>query len=189
MAETKTKTVLRDIARVLTWVCIGVCGAICVALYSDTLIDWYIPVGVAAAMALFSAGAMYYHWPWLTGSKSKVLNFCCHTVISFILMLFIFFGGNYWFADDSSEHTEEVVVEKRYREKHNHTKRVRRGVYVASGSVYYTYGIDVRFPDGRVKSLSIPEKRYRRIRTGSTIPLEVEMGFFGVPVVKKRHEK
>ncbi len=184
MAEKKTKTVLTDVARVVTFIGIGVCAAISYALYTDTLIDWYIPVGVAAAFALFSAGAMYYRWRWLTGNDSKVLNFCCHSVVVFIMLLFVFFGGNYWLADDSSEHTEQVTVEKRYRMKHNHTRRVRRGVYVPTGSVYYTYSIDVRFSDGRVKSLSIPEKRYRRIRTGSTIPLEVEMGFFGVPVVR-----
>ncbi len=157
----------------------------CMSLYQRTLIDWWWPVGITALLALMSAAAMYPRWRRLTGTDSKILNFICHTVVSFTLILFAFFAVNYFFADDTTIHPEQVTVERKYREKRNRTRRVGRRSYT-TGEVYYEYYMEIRFSNGRIKSVPVPRERYSRIRTGSTLTFHVEMGNLGVPVIKDK---
>lgn len=186
MAKDKSRNILRVVAQISVGIIFFIFIGGSMALYQNTLIKWWIPVSVTAAMALISAGLMHRRWRRLTGSDSTIFNFICHAAFSFSLFLFAFFAGNYFFADDDTKHTEEVVVEKRFREERHRTRRAGRRT-VRTGEVYYEHYIDVRFSDGRIKTLHVSDKKSRSIRTGATLPLEVEMGYFGIPVIKSRN--
>lgn len=183
------KQIAKDTMRVIAWILLGLVTVVflggSIALYQDTLIDWKIPVGATLVLALISASVMHRRWQWLTNTDCSTANFLCHGVFTFSIILFAFFAGNYFLADDETRHTETVIVDRKFSEERQRTRRVGRRM-VRTGETYHEYFIEVRFDDGRLKKLQVPVRRYARIRTGSTLPLDIEMGYFGIPVIKTR---
>ena len=88
------------------------CGISCV-VYEDTLVDWWIPVGVVLIVVIATI-PFYKGWIWLTTMDDKVINCCCHLVCVGAISCVLFLGGNYWFADSASAHEEEVMVQNKY---------------------------------------------------------------------------
>ena len=182
---------LKEIARPAGWIALGVAVIFLLggsrALYDDTLIDWWKPVGACALLAVISSLAMSHRWKKFTCSDFAPINFTLHAIVSFTVLIFAFFSVNYFFADDKDLHTENVTVEHRYRETRYHTKRVGRRT-VGRGTPYYVYSIEVRFSNGRLKTLPVSKKRHDRLRANTTIPLEVETGYLGIPVIKTKYQ-
>lgn len=157
--------------------------ATAVALYGLTVVTWWIPWGVCAALGLISGLTMWRLWRWLTNEEGFWLNYLVHVGTATGIMACLFFGINYVGADTDAIQKETVTVETKYRKEHHRTQRVGRRHY-RQGSAWYDYHIDIRFEDGRQKSITVPLKRYNRLRTGSTTTVSIAPGFFHIPVIR-----
>lgn len=178
-----------DLMRAFGWIglgagCMLLLGGSSV-LYSDTLIEWWKPVAVCGLLAIISAFVYGKRWRRFTQTDFAPVNFCLQAIVAFSLLIFAFFGVNYFFSDVSDRHTEIVKVERRYSETHYRTRRVGRRV-VGRGEPYHVYFVEVRFRDGRLKSLPILKREYDRTHTGDSIPLDIEKGYLDIPVIKTR---
>ena len=149
------------------------CGISCV-VYEDTLVDWWIPVGVVLIVG----------WIWLTTMDDKVINCCCHLVCVGAISCVLFLGGNYWFADSASAHEEEVMVQNKYIETHKKSRRVGRHRYVPDG-VRKEYYLQVTFENGNVETLHVSPSTYNKTKTGRSKILTLQKGLFGLPVITK----
>ena len=158
-------------------------GAIGYVIYENTLSEWWIPVGVALMIAA-ATFPFYKKWSWLTTDDSKILNFLCHLICVGTMSYALFLAGNYWLVDPASTQEEEVVVHKKYVEKHKKTRRVGRRRYVADG-VRKEYYMEVTFANGTVKALHVSLSTYNKTRQGATKTLTLQKGFFGLPVITK----
>jgi len=114
-----------------------------------------------------------------------VINYICHVMFSCGIFLAAIYGLNYAFTQQSSQHAEHAIVKRKYTKTRHHQKRVSRRVY-RQGSPYKVYYMELHFENGREKTIQVSSKRFYSIRSGSTIPLTVESGLFGIPVIKDR---
>ncbi|MCM1293781.1 MAG: hypothetical protein NC230_09425 [Bacteroides sp.] len=154
------------------------------ALSPETLISPWLPVGACVVIAVLSALRCGGWWEYISWSDNIWLNRAIHTVVVTALAGGVFYSCNYVFDNEATKHREEVVVDRRYYKVRHRTKRISRRTY-GRGEPYKVYYIDVRFADGRETSLTVPFKRYKRIHNGDTIPLNIAMGLFGIPVIKR----
>ncbi len=157
-------------------------------LHGETLVDWWIPLTVAVAMALVSGAVLWRVWPRVTGSGSFLLNFMSHFAFSTGLILTLFYGLNFAFADKHTEHWEQMVVERKFSKTRHRSRRVGRN-RVAPGEPYKVYYLEMRLPDGRLKEMSATLNEYNRRHKGDTVALPVTRGLFGVPVIERRGRK
>ena len=152
--------------------------------YTKTLVEWWLPLGVAFCAALLLRvvfrGALSRRLTELPRWLRDAVQVACLTVAAGFAVL----GMNYAFADDATLHEEQVTVERKFSEKHYRSRRVGRGRYT-KGEHYYVYRIAVRFTDGRTKTFDLPMERYNRVRQGAPLALKVETGLLGWPVIRK----
>lgn len=152
--------------------------------YANTLVEWWLPLTIALCAALLAwvllKGRWERRWPDTYGWLRCAVHFLFFTVLAGFAVL----GANYAGADDATLHEEQVAVERKYREKHYRSRRVGRGRYV-KGEPYYTYKVEARFADGRLKSFELPLTEYNRTRQGGQMVLGLEEGLLGWPVVKR----
>lgn len=94
---------------------------------------------------------------------------------------------NYFGADSSTIHREEVTVVSKETHKRHHSRRVGRRRYT-TGEPYYVYDLNLRFSDGRTKSIRVEAAQYNRTRTGATLTLLMEKGLLGWPVIMRSLE-
>ncbi|MDE6126569.1 MAG: hypothetical protein K2G30_06405 [Muribaculaceae bacterium] len=152
--------------------------------YANTLVEWWLPLVVALCAALLFWVLMKGAWArWWPGAYGW-LRCVAHFAIFAPLAAFVLLGANYAGADDATLHGERVEVERKYREKHYRNRRVGRNRYV-KGEPYYTYKVEVRFADGRLKTLDYPLERYNCVRQGAPLTLEMEAGLLGWPVIRR----
>ena len=158
------------------------CGISCV-VYEDTLVDWWIPVGVVLIVVIATI-PFYKGWIWLTTMDDKVINCCCHLVCVGAISCVLFLGGNYWFADSASAHEDDLMVQNKYIETHKKSRRVGRHRYVPDG-VRKEYYLQVTFENGNVETLHVSPSTYNKTKTGRSKILTLQKGLFGLPVITK----
>ncbi len=156
-----------------------------IGLAGDTLINAWIPLTVCTVIAAYGGIMLHRRWQWLTQSTARWINTLCATVITTPLLLLAFYGSNWLGASTDKIHTEEVTVESRYYKERHRTRRVGRR-YVASGETYKVYYATVVFPDGFRKEVSLTHSRYRKIRKGQQLSVDVTTGLWGIRVIKSR---
>lgn len=171
------------VAMVVVIVSILSYGAI-FALNGLTLISFWIPLAVAVFLATASGLALWRVWARITRRSGLALNMLLNTLVLTGPLLALFYIINYACADNRTDHTEQVVVERLYSKTRHHTRRISRRHYT-QGEAYKVYYTDIRFADGRQKSFSIPYSKYSRLRSGDTLSLGLYRGGFGVPVIKQ----
>lgn len=188
MSKYSSKNVWRSIlGGTLIFLCI-VLYAMGAALHRDTLVDWWIPAAVALILALASGATMWRIWIRLTDSSKFIVNYICHTIFFCGLFIAAIYGINRAFPRQSSIRETEAVVERKYTQTRHHRQRVSRRVY-KQGAPYKVYYIGLELPDGRRKDMQVTASRYNRIRSGSTIPLTLQKGFFGMTIILKNTSK
>lgn len=96
-------------------------------------------------------------------------------------------SANYFCADDSTIHREDATVVSKETHKRHHSRRVGRRRYT-TGEPYYVYDLNLRFSDGRTKSIRVEAAQYNRTRTGATLTLLMEKGLLGWPVIMRSLE-
>lgn len=185
----KKGTTFKDVRNTLGWMgailAVMVLYGFSAAIYGHTLVEWWEPLGLALVLALGAWFLLRRCWIRVWSSVNVYLVLLGHMVVMTGAMLFLVLGLNYWCADDSTLHKEQVTVEKRLREKHYHSQRVGRNRY-RRGNPYYKYYLNVRFENGRQKNIEVQLTRYNRTRTGSKIALDLESGLFGYPIITTR---
>ncbi len=188
MSKYSSKNVWRSIlGGTLIFLCI-VLYAVAAALHRDTLVDWWIPAAVALILALASGATMWRIWIRLTDSSKFIINYICHTIFFCGIFLAAIYGINRAFPRQSTIWETEAVVEHKYTKTRHHRQRVSRRVY-KQGAPYKVYYIGLELPDGRRKDMQVTASRYNRIRSGSTIPLTLQKGFFGMTIILKNTSK
>ena len=134
-----------------------------------------------------SRGCRPYPCPRLRGNHVAHMDIC-HTIFFCGIFLAAIYGINRAFPRQSTIWETEAVVEHKYTKTRHHRQRVSRRVY-KQGAPYKVYYIGLELPDGRRKDMQVTASRYNRIRSGSTIPLTLQKGFFGMTIILKNTSK
>jgi len=156
--------------------------AIAAALHRDTLVEWWIPSAVALALALATGAILWRKWEKITDSHNFLFNYICHAVFFCGLFVSAIYGINRAFPRESAGHEIEAVVERKYTKTRHHRQRVSKFVY-KQGPPYKVYYLNLQLPDGRTKELQVTLSCYNRTRSGSSIPLLMQQGFFGMTII------
>lgn len=154
------------------------------AIYSNTIVNPWIPIAGAAIIALVSVPPCARWWKFVTQCRQPWVNGLCHVIFTGSLLLFVFYFSNFYFAKHDTIHTERAVIERLYSETHYKTKRISRRTY-GRGEPYQQYYMEVRFEDGRSKNLSLKLDDYRRLMRMDTVQLKMERGLWGIPVIRR----
>lgn len=154
-----------------------------VAIYANSITQWWVPVIPAAMVALGTAPMIYFRWERFTDTGSKIANFLCHIFVFGSITYFLFLGVNYWCADPETKVVEQTEVIDKYQKQHTRYRRVSRNRRVPDGH-YYTYHLLLRFNDGREKEIEVKFDTYRKTRNGGHRNVSLEKGFFGITVIK-----
>lgn len=160
------------------------CYGTALGLQENTVTSPWIPWGISATTAMLTGTMTWRKWRSLTEHNGFIPNYLCHFMIATGMTAAITYSTNYVWADPKSRHTEQVTIEKCYYKTHYNTQRIGRN-RVRRGKAYKVYFMDVTFSNGQHKTLQIPVKQYRTMRTGSVMPLTMELGMLGMPVIKE----
>lgn len=177
------KKILIKILRILVFFMAFVSCGIGYAIFRNTLVGWWVPVGVALLVAVVSI-RLYNKWGWLTTCENKTVNVLCHLIGVGSITYMLFLAGNYCLADSASTHEEEVMVQNKYQETHKKTRRVSKRRIVSDG-VRKEYYLEVAFNNGSVKTLYVSLATYNKAKPGKPKKLTLRKGFLGIPVITK----
>lgn len=184
MAKGSNKGLIQHIALGLTAIALGFTAVI---IYANTLVEWWIPLSITAVAAAALWMPLKGVWrKWLqteSGWTPPVTHFAAFILGGCALLLAL----NYFGADDSTIHREEATVVSKTSHKRHHSRRVGRRRYT-TGEPYYVYDLNLRFSDGRTKSIRVEAAQYNRTRTGATLTLQMERGLLGWPVITRSLE-
>ena len=148
--------------------------------YGHTLVVWWRPVVPGVVIGIAATAVL---------RRFKRMRTTWNTIACAILACAIGWAailcGNYELADTSTEHIEQVTVEKKYRKEHDETRRSGRRT-IRTGRKISTYYAEAKFPDGRTKEISISFSEYRRIRTGNELDFKCRTGYLSYPVFDRK---
>ncbi len=133
-------------------------------------------IGFAAAFLLRKAAVR------LSGTDNLFLNVLFAGLLISSLLSFGFLGTNFWVAG-KDHHTETITVERLYSKTFHRSKRVGRR-YTTTGEPYKVYYMEAAFSDGRTKEIRLGQRGFGKRKKGDRLELEIEKGFFGIPVIK-----
>lgn len=177
IAKTSGWKILAD---VVVFMVLVVAGAV---LYSNTLIEWWVPGFIALAGAMVAWLLMARVWPRLFPAASVPVRLLLHFLYFVPAFFFLLLGANRIGANSESAREERVEVTRKFKEKRYHTRRLSRNRAVR-GEPYYTYHTTVVFPDGRSKTLQIGADDYGRISLTSGLTLTVNEGLWGWAIME-----
>lgn len=118
----------------------------------------------------------------VSGNDSLTLNVLFAGLLLSSLLSFGFLGINYWLAGKDL-HKETITVERLYSKTFHRSRRVGRR-YTTNGEPYKVYYMEAAFSDGRTKEIRLGQRGYGKRKKGDRLELEIEKGFFGIPVIK-----
>lgn len=167
-------------------VTIGVIGyLLTIAIAGISLTPWWWIVPGALGAALLTGLSMWPAWRQLTGRAGFTPNFLTHIAAATGIALAAVYGLN--FIASPTRQPERVVctVDRLYRTEHHHTRRLRKGRYIADGPIYYRYHAHVTLPDGQQCRVDINDKRYRRLKRhrSDTIHVTLRPGLLGIRTI------
>lgn len=159
-------------------------GTLAAVLWEKTLIEWWVVPSGALAVGFGTAFFAGQKWSVLTTTSNRPLNRTVHALATTVVLTCCVIGANYLWTKEDSAVGVETVVESKVRKEHQRTRRVGRHRYVNAG-VWYSYHLDVRMPDGRLKTIEVSRGEYSRSREGNVKKLTLQQGLLGIPVIKK----
>lgn len=115
--------------------------------------------------------------------KNYALRIAVWTVLIAPVLTGLFYSVNYWGADEDKSTKVTAVVERKYHETRQRTRRVRKGRYVPTGETYNVYYADIRLSDGHLVTVPLTGSKVTQVRKGRELEVEVTPGAFGIPVV------
>lgn len=150
------------------------------ALHRNTLIDWWVPAAICFAPAVVLAALLSKKMlGFISAPFSRLAGFA----LFFCVLLGGFYSLNYYKADPASAESRQATVVGKYTEEHYHTRRISRNRAVR-GQPYTVYFISLELPGRRIKHMEVSPGEYAKVRSGQSLPLEIEKGLLGVPVIK-----
>lgn len=149
----------------------------------NTLIDWWLPTGACALLAMPCGYLIKGVIGRLTHFDKAIWNFLAGFALSFSIVIGLFYALNYYKSDGSTAKEFSARITNKYTEEHYQVKRVSRN-RVRRGEKYWVYCISVEMPDGRRKKMEVSPGEYVKVRVGRHIKLQIEDGLFGIPVIK-----
>lgn len=152
-------------------------------LQRNTIIDWWIPTGACALLALPCGYLIKGLIGKLTHFEKPIWNILAGAMLSFAIIIGLLYSLNYYKSDLASEYKYSAEVVNKYSRENYRVQRVSRN-RVRRGEKYWVYYICIRLEDGRIKKMEVPVSEYLKIRVGTHIPLQMQTGFFGIPVIK-----
>ncbi len=152
-------------------------------LHDKTLVAWWIPVAVCAAIAVPCALGLQGIIGRLTQFGKRIWNVLTAWVVVFSSLIGLFYILNFYNTDAASVREYSAPVIRKYTQDRYHTRRVSRN-RVVRGDKYRVYFITIELPDGRLKKIEVSLSQYNRIKTEKQLSLQLETGLFGVPVIK-----
>lgn len=153
------------------------------AFHGITIGNVWILAGGSLAIGLFSSVTLCRAWAVITGSRKFWVNYTVSVVMDVLVLMNIFYGLNYLFSEKESRR-EPAVIERLYSEIRHKSRRVGRNRYV-QGEPYKVYCVDVRFPSGKKKEITMQYARWRRLHKGDTLRFNVSKGGLGMPVIRR----
>lgn len=148
-------------------------------LQPKTLVEWWRPAVLCAAPATLLGLAA----SKVIKSEKSILIFICSMAFSFSILLGSCYTLNFYRSDSASGEKINAVVTSKFSEEHYRTRRLSRNRSVR-GEPYLAYYLNLELPDGRIKKIEVGAGEYSKTRSGQKISLFVEMGCFGMPVIK-----
>lgn len=179
-----TRTVLRYLAFGFGVSALVLVFGLDLFLLGCTMVSGWWVFGLCILVGAFTAIPAAPRWRKLSGWSGWVPNILFHTLVVAVVLPAIFLGVNYWGASEADFTEEKAVVESKERVTRRHTRRVGRR-YLATGSVYYVYQMEVRFvnPEYGVLTVPAPKSKYNAIGKGDTALIEVGRGALGFYVI------
>ena len=184
MGKQLFKSIGQSIVFVLLAVIIISCLGFTAYLHRDTIVNYKVVLGTVLIISLALGIGISMLIP-RRFTDNRILKICFVSVAFFSFFICAFYTLNYYFADSTSIHIVQGIVENKYYEIHHQSKRIGRRSY-GQGAPYKVYLMDLTIPElNRTKSIRISYSRYRHLHKGDTLRLDVAKGLFGVPVIKK----
>ena len=187
MSQSNKAFTRRDFSRIIVGVVIilisffsiGAVGAF--AQY--TLVNRWIPFLISFFIAAATGLTLWRIWRRFTDIQVFWVNYLCH-----LICVTCFCWGAFYLLNSTvtirPAHPEDVVIERKYTVTRYHTRRVGRRS-VGRGAPYTVYKVKARFPDGAIRSFELPGSRYKQLRKGRSITINIRRGIFGAPVIEK----
>lgn len=154
-------------------------------LHSFTIIDWWKPVALCAIMALPVSLWIARYMRRLTQGVIVYLEYPAAFVLTFSILLAVFYSSNFFLSDHSSAYEYDAPVVRKYSQERTRSHKTGRRVYRTEK--YTVYVIELEMKDGRIKKMEKTLSEYNKIKKGSTITLVVEDGLFSIPVIRTKH--
>lgn len=76
-----------------------------------------------------------------------------------------------------------AIVEDLHKEQRQHTRRIRKGVYVPSGHPYTIFVVNLNCADGKSREMHVDYMRYTRLHRGDTAVLLLKRHLFGFETI------
>ncbi len=153
-------------------------------IQSNTIIEWWQPTVACALFSIAGTAALHKVFRHLIRTNIKYLEYPLAFVVVFSILLCAFYSTNYFMSDPTTRQEYSVPIVNKYSKEGYRTKRVGRRT--VRSEKYTTYYIQIKLPDGQIKSYSRPVGEYVKIKRGQKVKISVEEGLYRIPVIKKR---
>lgn len=175
--------VLRSIAMIVVASVSLILLGMAAVLHDKTLVAWWIPVAVCAAIAVPCAVVLQVLIGRLTQFGKTIWNVLTAWGVAFSCLIGLFYILNFYNADAASVREYSAPVIRKYAKDRYHTRRVSRN-RVVRGEKYRVYFLSIELPDSKLKEIEVSLSDYNRVKAGKQLSLQLETGLFGVPVIK-----
>lgn len=142
-----------------------------------TLIDWWQPVALCLPLAVIAGWGISYLLRRAIDTKSYFWTITVGTITSLPILTLGFFMLNDYLSKPETRYTvDTIVVDLSVHKKWTRSSNKMR------------YDVSIKLPDNRLKKFDV--RKYEVMEqycVGDTIPLTIEDGYFGFPVIKNKH--
>lgn len=157
------------------------------ALRKQTLVSPVIVITISLVPAFALAWLIARKYRTVIAIRNNPLRTAVWTILIAPILTGIFYTVNYCGADEDNSQKMTAVVERKYYETRQRTRRVRKGRYVATGETYRVHYADIRLADGHLITVPLTGDKILKVRNGQKLDVEVASGAFGIPVAISRN--
>lgn len=151
-------------------------------IYESTLVAWWVPVAVAAVIAVATLPLFHGRWCWLVGND-MVMELFCHLYVMGGVGYGLPLAANSLLADVLSAREETVTVVDKEHVTRRTGYRSGRHYRTTSRVTEYHY-VTVAFADGTVKELPVTRAEYHRAHGDRPWKVSTRRGLLGFRVVE-----
>lgn len=177
----KSKVLIYSLRGLLIIMAIAGAGAF-MALRKQTFVSAAIVVSMSLLLAIVLAWLISRKDRTVIAIKNNSLRAAVWAIVMAPILTGAFYTVNYCGANDEDSQKMAAVVERKYYETRQRTRRVRKGRYVSTGETYQVHYADIRLSDGHLITVPLTGEKVLRVRKGQQLDVKVSSGTFGIPV-------